>query len=266
MAIAELASDAELTDAYWRSFVAMWRSDRHREDAVGAFAIVDDGVFLRIYSHLPQFWRHQALLINEALDEREYEPLVAALVADFHGRSAPLGLAVGRVGEGVANNLLAQHGFRRYALGLVMGRELAAADLPANPAPPGLVVHPTGEYIELAVARAIIGEVFDSPLLIRNYLVDDVPYIPYIAELNGVAVAAATLVPCDEIAGIYSVATLPQHRGRGYATALVDKMVADAATMGFRAAVLACAPAMVRHYARSGFRAVGTPIGYLLEP
>ncbi len=259
-------SDAELAEAYWRSFVAMWRTDRHREDAQGAFAIVDDGVFLRIYSHLPQFWQHQALLVNETLAEHEYDPLVVGLVADFHGRSAPLGLAVGPSGERVADNVLTRHGFRRHTLGLVMGRELDRADISGNLVPPGLVVHPTSEYIELAVARAIIGEVFDSPLLIRNYLVDDLPYIPYIAELNGVAVAAATLIPCDEVAGIYSVATLPQYRGHGYATAMVDKMVADAATMGFRTAVLGCVPAMVRHYARSGFRVAGTPIGYLLEP
>ena len=34
---------------------------------------------------------------------------------------------------------------------------------------------------------------FDTPLLIRNYLVDDMAYIPYIAEVDDVAVASATL-------------------------------------------------------------------------
>ncbi len=259
------ASDAELAEAYWRNMVAMWRTDQHRDDARGAFAIVDDGVFLRIYSHLPQFWRHQALLINDALTEVEYIAAVTALVADFQGRSAPLGVAVGPGGEPRANNALALQGFRRRSLGLTMGRDLDPTNLPTNPVPPGLLVRPTSEYIELAVARAIISEVFDTPLLIRNYLVDDVPYTPYIAELNGVAVAAATMVPSNGIAGIYSVATLPPYRGRGIATAMMDKIVADATAMGLHAAVLACFPMMVRHYQRSGFRVVGTPIGYLME-
>ncbi len=259
------ASDAELAEAYWRNMVAMWRTDQHSEDARGAFAVVDDGVFLRIYSHLPQFWRHQALLVNDTLRESEYITAVAALVADFQGRSAPLGVAVGPGGEPRANNALALQGFRRRSLGLAMGRDLDPADLPTNPTPPGLVVSRTSEYIELAVARAIISEVFDTPLLIRNYLVDDLPYAPYIAELDGVAVAAATMVPSDGIAGIYSVATLPPYRGRGIATAMLDKIITDATTMGLRVAVLGCFPLMVRHYQRSGFRVVGTPVGYLME-
>lgn len=259
------SSDDELAAAYWQNFVAMWNMPQHREDAGGAFDVFSDGLFLRVYSHFPQLWRHQALLLDANLPQPDFAAAVGAMVADFSGSSGPLGVAVAPGVEERVNIALLQHGFHRRSIGTIMGRDLSLEDLPTNPPYPSLNTHSVSEYIELANARSLVAEVFDTPLVIRNYLVDDVAYVPYIAEINQVAVASLTLVPSGDVAGIYSVATLPPYRGRGIATAMLDKVLADAVGMGFHRTVLACVPAMVRHYVRSGYRAVGTLTGYTLD-
>ncbi len=262
-----IQSDAALADAYWRNFVAMWQEPQHSEEGRSAFTVVDDGAFLRIYSHQPQAWRHQCLLLRPDLTPPDIEAAVSSLVRDFDGRSSALGLMLGPDADDRRwSPALHRHGFVARSMGAAMARELDPYDLPRHAVPRGFTAHVVSEYIELAVARAIVGEVFNSPPLARNYLVDNPPFLPYLAEIDGVAVASATLIPSAGVAGIYSVATLPAYRGRGIATALVDQMVADATAQGFTVAALGCNHDRIAHYARSGFRVViNNPIGYLLE-
>lgn len=52
---------------------------------------------------------------------------------------------------------------------------------------------------------------------------------------------------------IFSVATAPDWRGRGYASALLTRMLADARAAGRQGVVLTCKQALLPFYARFGF-------------
>lgn len=77
----------------------------------------------------------------------------------------------------------------------------------------------------------------------------------YLGRVDGRPVATAVSVRTGEVVGIYSVATVPEARGRGYGTALTWRTLADA-DPGVRAAVLQASPMGRPIYERMGFRLV----------
>ena len=86
----------------------------------------------------------------------------------------------------------------------------------------------------------------------------------YLASLNGEAAGAGTLIEWAGAGGIYGVATLPQARKRGVATALVRQMIRDARTRGNAPICLQAetdTPTQ-RWYERLGFRAVYDRTGW----
>jgi GNAT superfamily N-acetyltransferase len=54
----------------------------------------------------------------------------------------------------------------------------------------------------------------------------------YVAYYRGVPVGVGMLFVHGEMAGIYNMATLPEFRGRGVATALMHRLIADAGRLG----------------------------------
>lgn len=77
----------------------------------------------------------------------------------------------------------------------------------------------------------------------------------YLGTVDGRSVATAMSVRTGDTLGIYSVATLPEARGRGYGTALTWMTLADAEP-DVKAAVLQASPMGRPIYERMGFRLV----------
>jgi GNAT superfamily N-acetyltransferase len=74
-----------------------------------------------------------------------------------------------------------------------------------------------------------------------------------VARSNGVAVSTAQTFQIDDVVGIYSVATPPEHRGRGYGGALTAWVTARAFAAGATFAYLQSSAMGVSVYRRIGF-------------
>lgn len=124
------------------------------------------------------------------------------------------------------------------------------------PPPPGVHSGPasSAEYLE---ALAVIQQVFGGPPALTQFFSPPGVTHLYLALWNGKPACAATLWPFANAAGVYSVATLPVMRGHGMASALIGKILSDAAANGTTLACLRCADPLVPLYSRCGFRPVG---------
>lgn len=76
----------------------------------------------------------------------------------------------------------------------------------------------------------------------------------YVGYLNGKPVATSCIVYGGGAAGIYSVATLPEARGKGIGTALTLKPLKDAREMGYRIGILQSSNMGFNVYKKLGFR------------
>jgi GNAT superfamily N-acetyltransferase len=79
----------------------------------------------------------------------------------------------------------------------------------------------------------------------------------YAARLDGVAVACAGAIDEEGDCGIFFVATLPEARGRGLASALLGRALADARERGCRTTSLQATAAGYPIYERLGYRDFG---------
>jgi ribosomal protein S18 acetylase RimI-like enzyme len=75
---------------------------------------------------------------------------------------------------------------------------------------------------------------------------------------EGQAVATAVVFFTGEVAGIFDIATRPEHRCRGFGSAMFAAALHTAAEGGARLAVLQASPDGLNIYQRAGFNPVGT--------
>lgn len=76
----------------------------------------------------------------------------------------------------------------------------------------------------------------------------------YVVEEGGVPVATAMGMTLGAYVGVFSVATVPAYRRRGYGAALTARAIADGAAAGARTALLQSSAAGRTVYERLGFR------------
>lgn len=80
----------------------------------------------------------------------------------------------------------------------------------------------------------------------------------YLLRINNITVSACLVSAESDFAGLLSgVATKPEHRGRGYASAVVSAACRDLCEIG-KLPVLECLPALVPYYAKFGFEHTGS--------
>jgi ribosomal protein S18 acetylase RimI-like enzyme len=93
-------------------------------------------------------------------------------------------------------------------------------------------------------------EVFDSESVWENFAA-------YVGYVDGEAVCTTAIVMGADAVGVYNVATVPEHRRRGYGEALMRHAMAKAQRAhGVEQAVLQSTPAGYKLYERMGFRTV----------
>jgi predicted GNAT family acetyltransferase len=88
----------------------------------------------------------------------------------------------------------------------------------------------------------------------------------YVGYVAGRPVAAAELCLAGDVAGLYGVCTLEAERGRGFATALLARLLADTRDAGMRLATLQASAQGRPVYERLGFRPVGRYTEYKPRP
>lgn len=139
---------------------------------------------------------------------------------------------------------------------------LADGVLPLDrPVPPVECRRVTGAQERLDFCR-ITAESFRLPLEATREIYEperiwETGFVAYVGHLEGRAVGTAATVSVEGAIGVYSVATLPEFRGRGVGEAMVRHAVERArAETGLERVVLQSSPEGEPLYRRLGFRPV----------
>ena len=118
-----------------------------------------------------------------------------------------------------------------------------------------------------------VAEAFDAdPDGISRELGSNLLTIPtftvFVGYLSGEPVATSMLATTRSVglAGVYSVATRPAHRGRGFGTALTTTALAAAMEQGYDIAVLEPSPSGAQMYRRMGFELLTTYLEAVISP
>jgi ribosomal protein S18 acetylase RimI-like enzyme len=123
----------------------------------------------------------------------------------------------------------------------------------------------TGDGLAQALAVGAAGFGIPADLAASVYslevaALDGLEY--YLARADGLDVATAAGFTTGETVAIFSVATAPEHRGRGYGSAVTLQAVHDGFHSGARFAALQSSPMGESVYKRLGFREVETYVLY----
>jgi ribosomal protein S18 acetylase RimI-like enzyme len=78
----------------------------------------------------------------------------------------------------------------------------------------------------------------------------------FVGRVDGEVVVTALGITIDDVTGVFNVATMPDHRGRGHGAALTARVVRDGFERGARLAFLQSSALGHRVYQRLGFRDV----------
>ena len=154
-----------------------------------------------------------------------------------------------------------------YALPI---RPWAATEALASASPLSIVVASTATIDD---AVHCFADAFDAdPGEISRELGPNLLTVPtftvFVGYLAGEPVASSMLATTRGVglAGIYSVATRPAQRGRGFGTALTAAALAEAAGQGYDTAVLEPSPSGAALYRRMGFEPFTTSLEAVISP
>ena len=159
---------------------------------------------------------------------------------------------------------LERHGYRREAAAPAMVRGLD--DLPDSKPMPGVELSFVRGREPMRQVQRLIALGFGRPPAIAEMMAEvvaplgDEPETPIrvvVASLDGVPVASATSITVGEVCGVFTVATLPEARGKGLGGATTLAVLRDARDRGARVGVLHASELGFGVYARMGFRHAG---------
>ena len=127
---------------------------------------------------------------------------------------------------------------------------------------PGFAIEPARSASELDQALTVAARGFGVPdsalaALYAPSLCAGGQLTTYVGRLSGTAVSTGAGLFHDDLVGVYNVATPPEYRRRGYAVAIVRRIVTDGFIAGARAAYLLASQDGLGVYRRVGFRPAG---------
>jgi GNAT superfamily N-acetyltransferase len=131
----------------------------------------------------------------------------------------------------------------------------------AAPVPPGLTIEAVQDKKALDRYQQVMADGFGMPLDLAKRLIAraflDVPgFESYLGLVDDEAVATSSLYASDGAAGVYSVATLPGFRRRGFGEAMTWHAVMRGREQGCKTAILQASAMGKPVYERMGFRTV----------
>ena len=214
-------------------------------------------------------------VFNARLPEENVESAVEETVDRFRNRNVPFFWWTGPATRPVdLGRHLETAGFEHAFQAPAMAVDLAAVNEAVSP-PPGFAVEEVVDEAGLQAWCRVMTPVYQFPdfaaeawhnMLVSLGLGPDTPLRHFLARLDGKPVATATLYLGAGVAGISSVATLPDHRRRGFGTALTLTVLQEAKRSGCCVGALSSSAMGRRMYKRIGFREYGQGNCYLWSP
>ena len=159
---------------------------------------------------------------------------------------------------------LERHGY--VSRGVVPAMAMTLGSLPAIALPPGAELSWVEGQDRMRETQRMVGIGFGMPSELADGLAEhlagigdpvDGPARVVVVRVDGVPVASAMAATVNDVAGIYSVVTLPEARGKGLGTTVTLAALHDARERGAQMAVLEASDMGFPIYARMGFRHVG---------
>jgi GNAT superfamily N-acetyltransferase len=137
--------------------------------------------------------------------------------------------------------------------------------LPAMPLNPKLLIQRVFSQHDIDIYYQIVAEGFDLPPVIEDFVavmlkMEECRHV--IAWLDGSPVGAGTLVESAGVAGIYNVATIPDARGQGVATAVMHALHNYALMDGYSGTALASSVMGLPLYHKLGYQDDGYQVVY----
>ena len=197
-------------------------------------------------------------------DPKELERLIQVSAAQFEARRLrwTYWLCADYLGHAVAQK--APQIFDRRSLRLLTKAPGMYTERLAGPARalPALEVLPVADEKTRAIFAELMSVAFEIPHSVSNsvYAAERAwcgDFHGYLGFANGKAVTSAATVITGDTIGLYSVATLPQHRRLGFAEAIMRHVIAEAREkQGVQRTVLQATSSGLSLYATMGYRSV----------
>ena len=228
--------------------------------AVAGVEVIDDSRSLRVATGVPSPLFNPVLRASVEPDE------VAELVDEardwYRGRRLPWSWYVGpATGPGDVAAELERRGFTKVTEPPGMAADLdRVADLDDERP---LVVERVGDSRLVDAWFSVFAPAFDlsraaatafQDLILAGGFDASAPMQNFIGFDDGEPVATGSLVPAAGVGGIYNIATKADRRGYGIGRAMTLALMREAATMGYRVAILWSTTAGLPVYRRLGFR------------
>jgi GNAT superfamily N-acetyltransferase len=188
-------------------------------------------------------------------DPGEIEPLLDELEGTYEEAGVEAWTVWMPAGHRLGSEVLAARGHVLDGAPRSMGVEIDAFRPPRRELPPGLGIRPAGMTETGPVNDAAYGldRVWETALAGEPSV--EVRWV--VADEDGAAIACAGGIDVGDDLCVTGVATLPDRQGRGLASLLIARLIADAAERGLRTATLQASRAGAPVYAKLGFRDVG---------
>jgi len=192
----------------------------------------------------------------------------------FQQRGAPVFHEVSPLADPSALNLLNARGYQPFEFTSVMFRPISSGRRYAQPRNQGIRVRRI-EYDEagLWAQTAATGwseftELADLMLEMFQVVAGKPAALSFLAELDGLPIAAGSMIICQGVALLAGASTVPAGRRQGAQLALLDSRLRFAADQGCDIAMMCTLPGSTsqRNAERQGFRIAYTRVKWQLRP
>jgi GNAT superfamily N-acetyltransferase len=192
------------------------------------------------------------VILDAQFDPDDVEQRIAGALAPYQGSDVNIMWKLGpSTRPADLSDRLTRHGFRVVPTLRGMALSLAAF-APAAAPRPGFEVGEVRNLSALTLWRQAIERGFGWPAYGPVDAADNLAhffdagreraFVPYVGLSDGEPVASSLVFFSASVAGIYHVSTAPDHRGRGFGTAVTTAAVMEAKRRGCAIAVLYATP------------------------